>query len=58
MLELIVLSVIRRRLLYKYETNTAEFNKRQYNIDKLLKREIDLIEEFLEPYVIDSTSKE
>lgn len=39
-------------------TEEIEFNGRKYNVEMIKKRLDVLLEEFLEPYVIDSTSKE
>lgn len=59
MLELLILSeVIPNVGNYNEELCTLEYNGRQYNDMKLEQRYRYLIEEFLEPYVIDSTSKE
>lgn len=58
MLELIILSIVINNLRYNRQTKTVDFNGKQYDDNKIRKRWDNLIEEFLEPYVIDSTSKE
>ena len=58
MLELVVLSIVQNNLRYNREAKTIEFNGKQYDDSKIRKRWTNLVEEFIEPYVIDSTSKE
>lgn len=59
MLELLILSeVIPNVGNYNIELCTLEYNGRQYDDMKLEQRYRCLIEEFLEPYALDSTSKE
>lgn len=59
MLELLILSeVIPNVGNYNEELCTLEYNGRQYDDMKLEQRYRCLIEEFLEPYALDSTSKE
>ena len=59
MLELLILSeVIPNVGNYNIELGTLEYNGNQYDDTKLKQRCRSLIEEFLEPYALDSTSKE
>lgn len=58
MLELIILSIVINNLRYNRQTKTVDFNGKQYDDNKIRKRWGNLIEEFLDPYVTDSTSKE
>lgn len=59
MLELLILSeVIPNVGNYNEELCTLEYNGRQYDDMKLEQRYMCLIEEFLEPYALDLTSKE
>ena len=45
-------------LLEQYENNMVSFNEKRIDWYKYYKRLDELREEFLSPYVIDSTSKE
>lgn len=54
MLELIILSIVRSKLRYDFEALT----EKQYDNTMITERWTNLMEEFLEPYVIESTSKE
>lgn len=59
MLEFLILSeVIPNVGNYNEELCTLEYNGRQYDDMKLEQRYMCLIEEFLEPYALDLTSKE
>lgn len=59
MLELLVLSKILTDVgNCNIEFNIRTYNRNQYDNDKLEQRYRCLIEEFLEPYALDSTSKE
>lgn len=62
MIELLVLGFILKNLdITKYDTTTGILKSddgTNYNMDKILNRTKALIEEFLEPYVIESNSKE
>lgn len=54
MLELLVLNLILKNISGK----TIEFRGKIYNAQAIAKRTGDILEEFLEPYVIGSDSKE
>lgn len=54
MLELLVLNLI----LKDISGETIEFKGKTYNAQAIAKRTGDILEEFLEPYVIESDSKE
>lgn len=59
MLELLILSkVIPNVGNFNRELSTLEYNGNQYDDIRIRQRYICLIEEFLEPYALDSTSKE
>lgn len=62
MIELLCLGLVLNNLdTSKYDIGTGTIkgeNGINYDMNKLLNRTQALIEEFLEPYVIDSTSKE
>lgn len=58
MLELLVLDMIFNKGSYYDELDKLEYNGNMYSYDKLEKRYDSLIAEFLEPYALDSTSKE
>lgn len=58
MIELVLLQqIIAQEELWK-ESDSYVWNGKEYSVEKLLKRFRELRSEFLEPYVIDSTSKE
>lgn len=54
MLELLVLDLILKDISGK----TIKFKGKTYNARAIAKRTSDILEEFLEPYVIESNSKE
>lgn len=56
MLELLILERIIAQS--KVEYTALEFNGKKYDNQKIYERFAELLEEFLEPYVIESTSKE
>lgn len=59
MLELLILSkVIPNVGNFNRELSTLEYNGNQYDDIRIRQRYRYLIEEFLEPYALDSTSKE
>lgn len=58
MIELALLQqIITQEELWK-KSDSYVWNGKEYSVEKLLKRFGELRSEFLEPYVIDSTSKE
>lgn len=58
MIELVLLQqIIVQDELWK-ESDSYVWNGKEYNVEKLLNRFRELRSDFLEPYVIDSTSKE
>ena len=56
MLELLILERIITQS--KVEYTALEFNGKKYDNQKIYERFAELLEEFLEPYVIESTLKE
>ena len=56
-IELLIVSIILSKLKHDRLNNVIEFNGKQYDNNKLRGRWNTLIEEFLEPYVIDSNTR-
>lgn len=56
--KLIELLVLEKLIIQTYRNNVLEFNNKYYDNKKLFMRFTELLEEFLVPYAIESTSKE
>ena len=58
MLEFLILEIIRSRVFNRNHMSTVIIDGCSYDLEKIHERYRNLRREFLEPYIIDSTSKE